>query len=279
MNNVTATDPDVLQDLRGVLASRIRPKRASALSASHTFFWRAMVRIKRAPEQVIDVLLLPVVFTLVFTYMFGGALAGSTTEYLTYLLPGTLVMTLVLVTTATGSNLNSDIAKGVFDRFRSLPIWSASPLIGAWIGDLVRYFMAAFVVLAMGFAMGYRPGGSILNVLAAVGLVLAFSLSLSWIWNCIGLMARNPSTIQTVGTIVLFPLSFASNVFVSPDTMPSWLRAFVNVNPISHLVTAVRGLMEGSPQSGEITAVLVSCTVILAIFMPLAAHLYRRKSI
>ncbi|MQA86320.1 MAG: ABC transporter permease [Streptosporangiales bacterium] len=265
------------ETLRAALVSRTRPPRASALSASLTFGWRALLKIKHVPEQLFDVTAFPIMMTLMFTYLFGGALAGSTGEYLQYLLPGILVMTVAMITMYTGFNLNTDISKGVFDRFRSLPIWRPAALVGALLGDVVRYTLASMMVIVLGVIMGFRPAGGVIGVLLSVALLLVFAFSLAWVWAAVGLVVRTPNSVMGVSMMILFPLTFGSNVFVDPKTMPGWLEAFVGVNPITHLVAAVRGLMSGTVPATRIGWVLVACAVLVAVFAPLTMRLYRTK--
>jgi ABC-2 type transport system permease protein len=175
MTASTPTTPPraVIDDtLRAALSVRARPPRAGALAASLTFGWRALLKIKHVPEQLIDVTAIPIIFTLGFTYLFGGALAGSTRAYLQFLLPGSLAMTVVLVTTYSGVTLNTDLTRGVFDRFRSLPIWRPAPIVGALLGDAGRYLLSATIVIALGLVLGFRPAGGVVGVGAAVALVL-----------------------------------------------------------------------------------------------------------
>jgi ABC-2 type transport system permease protein len=256
----------------------VRPPTPGGLSASLTFGWRALLKIKHVPEQLTDVVGIPILFTLLFTYLFGGALAGSTGDYLQHLLPGTLTMTLLLVSVYTGVGLNTDISKGIFDRFRTLPIWRPAAVAGALLGDVARNTLAATLVVAIGLAMGYRPEGGAAGVVAAVALLLLFSFGLAWIWTAVALVVRTPTSVSNISLLLVFPLTFASNVFVEPQTMPGWLRAFVDVNPISHLVTAERGLMAGTATAGQITWVLLAATLLIAGFAPLTMHLYRSKS-
>jgi ABC-2 type transport system permease protein len=263
--------------LTSALPGHARPPRPSALSASLTFGWRALLKIKHVPEQLTDVIGIPVLFTLLFTYLFGGALAGSTSVYLRHLLPGTLTMTLLLVSVYTGVGLNTDITKGVFDRFRTLPIWRPAAVAGALLGDAARNTIAAAIVVAIGLSMGFRPGGGPAGVLAAVALLLVFSFSLAWIWTALALVVRTPSAVSNISLLLVFPLTFASNVFVDPETMPSWLRAFVDGNPVSHLVTAERRLMDGTATAGQIGWVLVSSAGLVLVFAPLTMRLYRNK--
>ncbi|MBB3665719.1 MULTISPECIES: ABC transporter permease [Prauserella salsuginis group] len=270
-------DTPVADNLGAVLATGEPPTPPSAWSASVTFAWRAMLKIKHVPEQLFDVTAFPVIMTLMFTYLFGGALAGSPEEYLQYLLPGVLVMSVAMITMYTGVGLNADIQKGVFDRFRTLPIWRPSALVGAVIGDVCRYSLASVVIILLGLALGYRPGGGVLGVLAGVGLLLVFSFAFSWIWTLLGLLLRSERSVMGVSAMVLFPLSFLSNVFVDPRTMPSWLQGFVDVNPIAHLVAAVRGALSGEWDASATLWMFVSAGIILAIFGPLTMRMYNRK--
>ncbi|MFC6015962.1 ABC transporter permease [Plantactinospora solaniradicis] len=264
--------------LRDALATRPRPSRTSPLSASLTFAWRALLKIKHVPEQLADAIMIPILFTVMFTYLFGGAMAGSTREYLQFLLPGTMVFAVLLITVYAGVNLKNDITKGVVDRFRSMPIWRPALLVGGLISDAGRNLLAAGLVVALGLVMGFRPAGGVVGVLLAVGLVLVFAFGLSWVWATLGLVLRTPSAISAVSFLVQFPLTFASNVFVDPQTMPGWLRTFVEVNPVSQLVDAVRGLMHGTAQADQIGAVLIASGVLVAVFAPLTMRLYRSRT-
>ena len=263
--------------LRKALASGPRPPRASALSSALTFGWRGMLKVKHVPEQLLDVTITPVMFVVMFTYLFGGAIAGSTGEYLDYLLPGILVMSVLFTTVYSGVALNTDKTKGVVDRFRSLPIWRPSPLVGALLGDSVRYLVAGTVITVLGVALGYRPDAGALGVIAALGLVILFAFGLSWIFTTLGLLMRSPSAVMNAGFMGIFPVTFLSNVFVDPETLPRPLEAFVNVNPISILVDASRGLMEGNASATDIGIVLATAAFLTAIFAPLTTHLYRTR--
>ncbi|MFG3254456.1 ABC transporter permease [Streptomyces sp. NPDC048172] len=274
----TATAPSGQDEaLRAVLADRARPSRPHALRTSLVFGWRAMLKIKHVPEQLFDVTLFPAMMMLMFTHLFGGALAGSTGDYLTFLLPGMMVMSVMMTTMYTGIALNIDVNKGIFDRFRTLPIWRPAALVGALFGDLVRYTLASAVMVALGLVLGYRPDGGPLGVLGAVALLLLFSFSFSWIWTAFGLLMRTEKSVQSVSFSVLFPLAFVSNVFVEPDTMPDWLRAVVEASPVTHLVDAMRGLMNGDVDAGRIGLVLLSCTLMTAVFGSVTMLLYNRK--
>ncbi|MBJ8345084.1 ABC transporter permease [Antrihabitans sp. YC2-6] len=261
-----------------VLASGPRPARPSAFSTSITFAWRALLKIKHVPEQLFDVTMFPIMFTLMFTYLFGGALAGSTEAYVQYLLPGILVQTIVMITMYTGLTINKDIEKGVFDRFRSLPIWRPSPLVGALFGDIVRYTIAITISLVLGLIIGFRPHGGVIGVLLGAALLMLFSFSISWVWTMLAMIMRTEQAVLGVSMMILFPLTFASNIFVDPRTMPGWLQAFVNVNPISHLVTATRGLMQGSVEFHDLLIVFGWSAGFVAVFGPISMWLYNRKT-
>jgi ABC-2 type transport system permease protein len=270
-----ATDSAGLQT---ALAATPRPPRASALAATLAFGWRGMLKVKHVPEQLLDVTITPVMFVLMFTYLFGGAIAGSTGEYLDYILPGVLVMSVLFTTVYSGVALNTDLTKGVVDRFRSLPIWRPSPLVGALLGDSVRYLVAGTVIIVLGVALGFRPDAGAVGVLAALALVIVFAFALSWFFTTLGLLMRSPNAVMNAGFMGIFPLTFLSNVFVDPETLPRVLEAFVDVNPISILATASRGLMDGTAEAGDIGIVLATAAALTAVFAPLTTRLYRSRS-
>jgi ABC-2 type transport system permease protein len=279
MSTTTETTPyvPVAETLGTVLSPSARPSRPSAWSASAAFGWRAMLKIKHVPEQLFDVTAFPIIMTLMFTYLFGGAIAGSTGEYLQFVLPGIMVMSVVMITVYTGIEVNKDIEKGVFDRFRTLPIWRPAPMVGYLLGDAFRYTMASTVILIVGLVMGFRPDGTVLGVLGGIALLVAFSFAFSWVWTMLGLLLRTEKSVMGTSMMVLFPLTFLSNVFVETKTMPGWLQAFVEVNPITHLVAAVRGLMGGNVDAGEVTWVLACGAVFIVVFGTLTMRLYNRK--
>lgn len=259
------------------IRSQPRVRRAGAVSASLTLARRSWLKIYHVPEQLADAIFIPVLFTVMFTYLFGGALAGSTSEYLRYLLPGSLVMSVLLITGYTGANLNADKTRGTFDRFRSMPIWRPALIVGGLISDAGRNLLAATIVLGLGLVMGFRPDAGFTGVALAVGLLLVFAFGLSWVWALLGLTLRSANAVTMSSFLVQFPLVFASNVFVDPDTMPGWLQAFVDINPVSHLVTAVRGLVHGTPAGGDILLVLIASGLIIAVFAPITMHVYGRR--
>ena len=263
--------------LHRVLSRTQRPRNAGPVSASITLGWRALLKIKHVPFQLFDVTAFPLMMTLMFTYLFGGALAGSPREYVQYLLPGILVQTIVFITVYTGVGLNSDLSKGLFDRFRSLPIWQPSPIVGALLGVGMRYSIAAIMVITLGLILGFRPQGGVLGVVAAVALILVFAFSVSWIWIIVGMLVKTPESVMTTSFLFLFPLTMVSNIFVDPVTMPGWMQAVVAVNPVTHLANASRGLMHGRVAMADVVWVLVASAVITAIFAPIAMRMYHKE--
>src|SRR5688500_4625295 len=274
---MTSGTTDAVGDVRGVLATGPTPARPSALSSVITLAWRAMLKIKHVPFQLFDVTVMPIMFTLLFTYIFGGALAGTPREYIQYLLPGVLVQTIIFITVYTGVGLNTDIQKGLFDRFRSLPVWQPSPILGALAGALFRYSVASALILIVGLILGCRPQGGVLGVLLAVALVLVFCFALSWLWIIVGMLVRTPESVMTPSFVFLLPLTFASNIFVEPCTMPAWLQAVVSRNPVTHLANASRGLMHGTPVGTDVAWVLAASAVIVLVAAPIAMRMYRRE--
>jgi ABC-2 type transport system permease protein len=227
--------------------------------------------------QLFDVTAFPIMFVLLYTYLFGGALAGSPSQYLQELLPGILVMTVSWTTVYTGQSLNTDISKGVFDRFRSLPIWRPAVLVGMLLADTVRYAMGALVVMFVGVLLGFRPDAGVVGVALAIALLLVFSFSLSWVWTAVGLKLPTPDSVMQVSMTILFPLTMASSVFVPVDTMPGWLQAIVKVNPVTHLADAARGLMHGGVAGGDLLWVLGWSAAFVAVFAPLTMRLYNAE--
>ncbi|MET9441330.1 ABC transporter permease [Streptomyces sp. NPDC006610] len=269
--------PVSTESLAALLVAKERPARPSALSASLTFGWRAMLKIKHVPEQLFDVTAFPIMMVLMYTYLFGGALAGSPKEYIQFLLPGILVMSVVMITMYTGVSVNTDIEKGVFDRFRSLPVWRPAVMVGYLLGDALRYTIASVVMLTVGIVLGYRPDGGVGGVVVGIALLIVFAFAFSWVWTMFGLLLRTEKSVMGVSMMVLFPLTFLSNVFVDPTTMPGWLQAFVNNSPITHLASAVRELMAGEWPTAEIAWTLGWAGLFILVFGPVTMRLYNRK--
>lgn len=253
-------------------------RRAGALTASATFGWRALLKIKHDPKQLVDSSAIPILFTVLFTYLFGGAISGSTGEYLKILLPGVLSMSIAIVTMYGGARLAQDMQSGAFDRFRGLPVWRGALVLGGLFSDAARYLFASAIVVGLGLAMGYRPDGGVLGVLAAVALVIAFGISLSLVWSTLALVIHDPAVVLSIANAVLMPLSFASSVFVQPSTMPGWLQAVVEVNPLSHVATASRDLMNSTGDTaGAVAWSLAATAVLTLVFAPITLRLYSKQ--
>jgi ABC-2 type transport system permease protein len=263
--------------VRRAIATTERPPRPGRLTTALVFGWRGMLKVKHVPEQLLDVTVTPVMFVLMFTYLFGGAIAGSTGAYLQYILPGMLVMSVLFTTVYSGVSLNTDLTRGVVDRFRSLPIWRPAPLVGSLLGDSVRYVIAGTVIIVLGVALGFRPEGGFPGVVGALALVLVFSFGLSWVFSVLGLLMRSPNAVMNAGFMAIFPLTFLSNVFVDPASLPGPLEAFVDVNPISILATASRSLMVGRPDGDAIVISLAVAAALALIFLPITTRLYRSR--
>ena len=251
---------------------------AQALRHSLTMAYRGLLKIRRTPEQLFDVTIQPILFTLMFTYIFGGAISGNVENYLPIIIPGILVQTVISTSIVTGVQLREDMDKGVFDRFKSLPIARIAPLAGALLADTIRYTIATVLTFAMGYIMGYQPEGGLGFVAIAGILVIACSWAVSWIFAFFGVIARTAASVQGISMLVLFPLTFLSNAFVPVETMPTWLQWFVQLNPISHLVSAVRELVNSGTIGTEFALSLASAAVIVAIFAPLTVRAYMRRT-
>jgi ABC-2 type transport system permease protein len=272
-----STLPDYNPDLQKSLTITQRPSRPGALSASLTLGWRSLLKIKYVPEQLFDVTAFPIIFLLMFTYLFGGAISGSTGEYLDFVLPGILVMTVSMITMYTGIDLNKDIDKGIFDRFRTLPFWRPAALIGALLVDALRYLLASTVMITLGYILGFRPENGFIGLVLGVLILLLFAFSLSWIWTFLSLIVRTEKALMGISMMILFPLTFLSSVFVDPSTMPAWLQKFVDINPITLVVDAVREFSHGSVTSGQIYTVLLVSAGLIVVFAPLTMYFYNNK--
>lgn len=259
-------------------ASTSAPLLPSTLRHGLSLARRGIVKTIHSPEALIDVTLQPVIFLLLFVYVFGGAIAGNSTEYLHYALPGVLLQTVVFASAGTGVGLAEDLKTGIFDRFRSLPISRAAPLVGAIGADLVRYLTSGVIMLAFGFALGYRTPASPLGILAAFGLVVAFAFGLCWVFTALAMVVKQPRSVQGLSALIMLPLTFASSVFVPTQTMPGWLQGFVAVNPVSRTADAVRALLDGAPAGGAATVSLLTSAGLVVVFAPLAVSLYRRRT-
>lgn len=278
----TKSDADVpapveKEHLKRLLATGERPAAPSAFTSARVFAWRSMLKIKHVPEQLIDILIFPIMMLLMFTYLFGGAIAGGVVDYLQFLLPGIMVMSIVMTTMYTGMSVNIDINKGVSDRFRTLSIWRPAPMVGYLLADLFRYAAAGAIMFGTGLVMGYRPEGGAVGVLLGVALLLVFCFSFSWVWTWLGLVTRSEKTVMSISMSIMFPLTFLSNIMVDPSTMPGWLQPVVKNTPISQLVDGVRGLFDGNVDSGSVLTTLIWSGGFIAVFGFLTIRAYNRR--
>jgi oleandomycin transport system permease protein len=271
MTTTTATPPTTAP------RPAARSTSSSALQQSLTLAWRNVVKIRHQPEALMDVSLQPIIFTVLFVFVFGGAISGDWHDYLTYLVPGIMAQTLMFATQAIGVALNNDISKGVFDRFRSLPIARSAPLVGAVVADVVRYVTSIAVLLAFVTALGFRTTEGLPAVLLAVLVAIAFALCLSWVFVWIGLTVRSAGAVQGIGFLAMFPLTFGSSALVSVDTLPGWLQGFTRNNPVTHLIDTIRGLLLGGPVAEPLAWTAGWSALLLVVFVPLAMRAYRRR--
>src|SRR3984957_588902 len=257
---------------------RARPRNTITETLSQTLImaWRALKKMRRNPEQFFDVTLQPLLFTAMFAYIFGGAISGNVHSYLPLLIPGIVAQTVLTTCMSTGVQLREDMEKGVFDRFKALPISRIAPLAGPMVADLVRYLIAAGLTFVMGVIIGYRPGGDVLGVVGAIALAMFTGWALAWIFTFIGTIAKSARAVQGISFLFLFPLTFLSNAFVPVSSLPGWLAAFVKVNPVSHLVSATRALANQGAVTSQAGWTLLAGLVVIAIFAPLSVWSYRR---
>jgi ABC-2 type transport system permease protein len=252
----------------------LRQTLANTITMAH----RGLLKIKRTPEQLFDVTLQPIIFTIMFALLFGGAITGSVSAYLPYLIPGILAQTVITTSVVTGVQLREDMDKGVFDRFKSMPIARIAPLSGALLADTLRYAIATTITFITGFCMGWRPAAGLGFVILAGLLVIVCAWAISWIFAFFGVIARTAGSVQGISFLVLFPLTFFSNAFVPVKSLPDWLQWFVNINPVSHLVTAVRDLANNGTFGADGWWALLGAAVIVAVFAPLTVRAYMRKA-
>ena len=268
--------PRVVDPAAAVAAARPRVSLGETLAQTLIMAWRALKKMRRNPEQLFDVTVQPLLFTAMFAYIFGGAISGNVHAYLPQLIPGIVAQTVLTTCMATGVQLREDMEKGVFDRFKALPMARIAPLAGPMVADLVRYLIAAGLTFVTGVIIGYRPGGGVFGVLGAMLLAIFTGWSLAWIFTWIGTIAKSASSVQGMSMLFLFPLTFLSNAFVPVTTLPTWLADFVKVNPVSHLVSATRSLANNGTVSGEAGWTLLACVAVIAVFAPISVRSYRK---
>jgi len=247
------------------------------ISQTFTMAYRALIRLRRTPEQWADVLIVPFIFTFMFAFIFGGAIYGSVDQALPFLIPSIIAQSVIQASLVTGTQLREDMDTGVFDRFRSLPMARIAPLAGALLTDAIRYAVITGLTLLVGVLIGYRPGGGI-GILVAALLVIVTAWAISWAWALLGVSVRTAGTVQGIGMIVMMPLTFVSNAFVPTGSLPDWLKVVADWNPISHLIAAVRDLANSGAWTADAWWTLLGAAVIVAIFAPLTVRAYMRKA-
>jgi oleandomycin transport system permease protein len=247
------------------------------LKQTLTLAWRTLIQIRHNPWELGDFSFQPILFVLLFTYVFGGAIADSPQEYLQFALPGIIVMNMFFVTMYVGQGLNTDLTKGMFDRLRALPIARWAPLAGRILADMVKQAWSIVLLLAVGFILGFRLGTNLWGLLGAFVLIMVVALAFSWIPVLVGVLAKDPEKVQLFGFTLYFPITFLSNVFVPLETMPGWLQAIVKVNPVSIVSDAARGLMLGGPVAQPVFYSLLWCVAVVAIFAPISVRALRRR--
>jgi ABC-2 type transport system permease protein/oleandomycin transport system permease protein len=250
--------------------------RAHPVTDALTMAWRNLLNIRRNPQLLVFATIQPVIFVLMFRYVFGGAIKGVSGTYINYLMPGVFVQTIVFGSLTTGVGLAEDLQKGLVDRFRSLPMARSGVLVGRTLADLVRNFFVVILMAVVGYIVDWRPQTSALEVACGIGLVLAFSYSLSWLFAIVGLLARDSETAQAASFPILAPLVFASSAFVPVATMPGWLQTFAEHQPVTVVVDAVRELTVGGPTRGDVLAAIAWIVGIVAVCAPIAVRQYRR---
>jgi oleandomycin transport system permease protein len=249
-----------------------------ALRHSATMIRRNLMSIKADPEELIDVTVFPLIMTVLFTYVFGGAMRGSVRGgYLQYLVPGILAQMLTFGTMFTGVKLSNDFSKGVIDRFKSLPIARSAVLNGHIAAAMLRLLLAAAITMAASMALGFRIRTSPTAFLAGTGVLLTLGLGISWMAVFIGSTAKSPQSVQSMGQMVLFPMLFGSSVFAPANTMPGWLRVVVQINPLTNASDAARALMTGGPAVHPVLMTLAWSAAFTAVFAPLAIRAYMKR--
>jgi ABC-2 type transport system permease protein len=265
-----------LRDPGEGLSRRVSPR--DTVSQTLTMAWRATMKMRRNFEQMFDVTIQPLLFTAMFAGIFGGAIAGSVGGYNPIIIPGLVGQTVLTACVATGVQIREDMDKGVFDRFKVLPISRIAPLAGPMVADMLRYAIAGTLTFLTGIiALGYRPGGGVFGVLGAIVLAIIAGWSLAWIFAWFGTVGRSAQGVQAISLMVMFPLTFLSNAFVPTKTMPGWLQAFADINPVSHIISAIRDLANNGHVGANAAWALLGCAVVVAIFAPLSVRSFTRK--
>jgi ABC-2 type transport system permease protein len=250
-------------------------KKTTALSSTITFLWRSLLKLKNAPGPIIFDSVVAIISMLLFTFLFGGAIGGSPKEYVQFLLPGMLFMTVLPMTVYAGATLSKDISTGVYDRFRTIGFWQPAPVLGILIGDILKYAIAVVGVTLTGLIIGFRPEGGIVGLLLGMLLAVFYAFSLSWIFAAWGVVAKKPDSVAQNSMILLYTSIFCSNIFTDPATMPEWIQTVIKFNPTTHIATATRSFMQGTYSSSDVMLALSTCIALIVIFAPITFVLYK----
>jgi ABC transporter DrrB family efflux protein len=248
-----------------------------AIRHTLTITRRDLLHIRSDPEQLVGMTIQPLMFLLLFVYVFGGAIAGSSSEYLQFALPGLIIQSVTFTGFVTALGLNQDFQRGIVDRFRSLPIARSAVIGGRIASDAVRVVWSVFIIALFGVILGFDFENGFAGAAAGLAVACAFGITVCWPMAFIGIVAKAPESVNTYGFLLVLPLTFASSVFASPESMPGWLEAFVNVNPVTKVVDATRSLMLGGPVQEDLIAAILWMIGITAVFAPLAIARYRRR--
>lgn len=255
------------------------PRNPSMFRATGIFMWRSFQSTKNNMFGfAMDTILAPILTMLIFSYLLGGAIAGSTTEYIQFFLPGVFILTVVPMTVYSGTSICTDISKGVYNRFRTMAFWQPSSILGPIVTDGLRYTTALLSALGTGMLIGFRPEGGVLGSALAVLFTIAFAFSVSWVFSLIGVLVKRPETVSGTSMIFVYPLMFASNILVDSSTMPRWMQLIVDLNPISIAAATVRDLMNGTADPVVLAKGIGVCLLIIVIFVPMTIYLYLNKN-
>lgn len=265
-----------------VVAQPVKPLQRSkvywAVADSLVLIKRSMMHIIKNPDQLMSVAFQPIMFMLLFRYVFGGAINTGGTSYVNFLVAGILVQTAAFGSTYTALGVATDLTRGIIDRFKSLPMLSSAVLVGHTVADLVRNTVSAVIMILVGLAVGFRPTATFVEWLAVLGLLLLFTFAMSWLSAILGLFAKSVEAVQWISFVFIFPLTFASSAFVPTQGMPAGLRIFAENQPVTHVIEAIRAYLVGTPIGNHGWWALAWCLGILIISIPLSAWLFRRHS-
>jgi ABC transporter DrrB family efflux protein len=255
-----------------------RTKLAWVISDSLVMIRRGLTHIVRNPDQLLSAALMPIMFFLLFRYVFGGAIDPGNTTYVNFLVAGILVQLAAFGATYTAVGIAVDLQRGIIDRFRSLPMNGVVVLVGHTVADLARNFISSIILIIVAYATGFRPNATFSEWLLALGLLMLFTFAISWLSSIFGFIAKSFEAVQWLTFVFIFPLTLASSAFAPTETMPGWLQAFANNQPVTHVVDAIRSWLVGTPMGNSAWLALIWCLGILAVFIPLSAYMFRRRS-